>query len=258
MNKQMRRVPCRLHEPHGRRGLDDQGFSLVEMLFAVLISGIIMSSAVQTFAVYGKRFSTQRTAMERVQDLRLALDVFCNEVRLAGAGLLTREAAFLRMDRQEIEFLANLGSSTTQVTADALPGQRDLTVEEAAGWGRGKTVVLCTFERCMENRLSADGRKHEVSLATPLIAPLPAGSGIFLLNRVRYYVKTDEGGTVRLMRDVDGGASTLLGGLTKFSVDYLTRLGTPTGDPRSVAHVRITVEVGAHGPVLTRDIGLRI
>ncbi|MBX3236974.1 MAG: prepilin-type N-terminal cleavage/methylation domain-containing protein [Nitrospiraceae bacterium] len=258
MNQQCGRVRGRSCRSQAWRGSDDSGFSLIELLFAVLISGIVMSSAIRTFAVYGHRFSAQQTAMESMQELRLALDVLCGELRLAGAGLLTRDVAFLRMDRQEVEFLANLASSTTQMTADALPGQRDLTVEEATGWGKGKTVVLCTFERCGENRLAADGRKHEITLAAPVTASIPAGSGLFLLNRVRYYLKVEEGGTFRLMRDVDGGASTLLGGITQFRLDYLTRQGTVTADPRVAAHVRITMGVGANGPLLTRDVGLRI
>ena len=99
MNQQCGRVRGRSCRSQAWRGSDDSGFSLIELLFAVLISGIVMSSAIRTFAVYGHRFSAQQTAMESMQELRLALDVLCGELRLAGAGLLTRDVAFLRLLR---------------------------------------------------------------------------------------------------------------------------------------------------------------
>jgi prepilin-type N-terminal cleavage/methylation domain-containing protein len=233
------------------------GFTLIELLFAVTISGIVLSGAVQAFAQYGQRFYRQQATMTSAQELRLALDVLCSEVRLAGAGLLTREAAFTKMDVHEIEFLANLGAATAQVTGDAALGQQALTVSDGSSWAKGKIVVLCSSERCVENRLGADGRKHELTLATPLTAQVPAGSAVFLLNKVRYYLKADQQGLTRLMRDVDGGASTLLGGVATFRFDYLTRQGTLTTDSRTATQVRITVGMDNDTLSLSRDVALR-
>jgi prepilin-type N-terminal cleavage/methylation domain-containing protein len=240
-----------------KQSRDTAGFTLIELLFALLISGIVLSSAVQTFAHYSERFYKQQATMASAQELRLALDVLCSEVRLAGAGLLTREVAFTKMEADELQFLANLQAAATRVTANAAPGQRALSVDDATAWPKGKLVVLCTVERCVENRLGADGRRHELTLVFPLSGQLPAGSAVFLLNTVRYYLKPDQSGLTRLMRDVDGGASTLLEGVAMFRFEYRTRQGTLTNDPRLATQVRITVKMDAKNLALSRDVALR-
>ena len=234
------------------------GVSLIELLIALLVSAVTISTAIRAFAVYGQRFQAQQMAMNSTQELRLALDVLCNEVRMSGVGLLSRETAFSRMEGNEIEFLANLGGAWTKLSVEAGAGQRELTVEEAAGWAKGKLVLLCPAERCVENRVSAEGRKHELSVIAPLAQRLPVGTAVYLVNRVRYYLKRDDDGVSRLMRDVDGGVSTLLGGVMLVRFDYLNKEGVVTMDPRQVVLVRVTIAMEGNGPRLTRDVGLRV
>ncbi|WHZ24143.1 MAG: hypothetical protein OJF47_003255 [Nitrospira sp.] len=233
------------------------GFSLIELLIALSISGIATSAAIHMFSAYGLRVTSQQSTMVSNQELRLGLDVLCSEVRLAGAGLLGAEAPFTKAERDEVEFFANLSGSATTLTQAVEIGRQELPVEEGAGWPKGKQLLLCTAERCAWNRLAADGRKQQLTLVTSVTERLPMHSAVFLLNRVRYYLKRDNDGTMRLMREVDGGVSTLLADVGGFQLHYVNREGLVTTDLREIVRVRVTIQAGRKGSMLAREVAIR-
>jgi len=237
--------------------MDCTGVTLIELLLALAISGIAISAAIHMFSAYGARFTSQHSTMVSNQELRIGLDVFSSEVRLAGAGLLGGESPFLTAERDEIEFFANLSGAMTTLTQVATMGQQELPVEAGAGWSKGKQVLLCTAAHCVWNRLAADGRKQALPLVTPIAEQLPVGSAVFLLNRVRYYVKRQADSTIRVMREVDGGASTLLVDVASFQLQYLSNEGRATNDAREVVRVRVTIEMDQKSSRLMRDIAIR-
>ncbi|MDR4474463.1 MAG: prepilin-type N-terminal cleavage/methylation domain-containing protein [Nitrospira sp.] len=237
--------------------LGSAGVSLLELLIALAISSVGISAAIQAFAAYGLRLGQQHVAMIGNQELRLGMDVLCSELRLATGGLLGGEAPFLKAEANEAEFFANLSSSATTLTQSAVPGLQDLQVDDGTDWPRGKQVVLCSATRCMWNQLAVDGRSHTLTLATPPTEQFQIRSAVFLLNRVRYYVKPQGEGTLRLMREVDGGVSTLLSDVRRFQLRYFNRLGNVTDDAREVVRVQVRIEVGTQGLVLSRDIAIR-
>lgn len=237
--------------------IDCAGVSLLELLMALTISSVSISAAIHMFSAYGSRFTSQHSAMVSNQELRLGLDVLCSELRLVGAGLLSGDSPFLTAELEEIEFFANLSGSVTTLTQTAEIGRQDLRVEEGAGWPKGKQLLLCTAVRCVWNRLAADGRKQTLTLTTPAAELLPSGTEVMLLNRVRYYLKRHDDGTKRLMREVDGGASTLLEDVEEFQLRYLNRNGHFTTDSREVARIRVTIGIGQERSRLTRDIAIR-
>ncbi len=234
------------------------GASLLELLIAMAISSIAISASIHVFSSVGMRFSAQHSTMATNQDLRLGLDVLCSEVRLAGGGLLGGDSPFLKAKSDEIEFFANLSGASTTLTQIAEIGRQELPVEEGAGWPKGKPLLMCTAVHCAWNQLAADGRKQTLILVTPTTEQFPARSAIFLLNRVRYYVKRQDDGTMRVMRDVDGGASTLLGDVSQFELQYLDRDGRMTTDLSEVVRVRVAIQAGRQGSRLVRDVAIRM
>lgn len=238
--------------------LNARGVSLIELLFGMAISSVAISAAIQAFAAYGLRLSSQHASMTANQELRLGLDVLCSELRLAGGGLLGAEAAFMKKEVDEVEFFANLSGSSTILTQVAEAGRQDLPVEDGADWPKGKQVLLCTAVHCAWNRLAADGRKQTLMLTTPTLEQYQAKSAVFLLNRVRYYVKRPDDGTMRLMREVDGVASTMLSDVRGVQLQYFNRRGGMETNARDVVRVRVTIQGGRQGSTLSRDIAIRM
>lgn len=238
--------------------LNARGVSLIELLIALAISSVAISAAIQAFAAYGARLSSQHASMTANQELRLGMDVLCSELRLAGGGLLVGDTVFAKMEADEVEFFANLSGSSTILTQMAEAGRQDLPVEDGADWPKGKQVLLCTAARCVWNRLAADGRKQTLMLLSPTLEQYQPKTAVLLLNRVRYYVKRSDEGTQRLMREVDGVASAVLNDVSDVQVQYYNQSGGMANDARDVVRVRVTIQAGRQGLRLSRDIAIRI
>ena len=61
-----------------------QGFTLVEVLIAMAIGGILLGAVVSTFVLQSKSYDVQEQMTEMVQTARAAMDMISREVRMAG------------------------------------------------------------------------------------------------------------------------------------------------------------------------------
>jgi hypothetical protein len=231
---------------------------LVEVLVAIMIGGFLFSATCEMLVRLGDRFRSQHRDVGLRQDLRIGLDVLGNELRLAGTGGMPGQPIFSKLSSTEILFRANLSGFYTSVKEIALPGQQEILVHDGAGWPEGKQIVLCSLEHCLSNRLARNGRAGSLTLAFPLTSALPPGSAISVSNQVRYYIGRDDEGRPRVMRDVDGGAGTLMSDVEEFRLDYFTKTGHPTTDPALVARVRATARFHGSGSVAVQEVGLRL
>ncbi len=233
------------------------GHSLVEFMIAMTAGAVILSAAQQSLLHFQHRLYRQQETMAQQQDARLGLRVLEAELRAAGSGASLVGPAILKANPQEIEFLANLNSQTTTLTTAASVGQQELKVLDGSGWPKGKRIVACWADGCVENRLARDGQRFQLSLAEPLSAPVPVGSAVFVSNQVRYYLGEARSGRPSLMRQVDGGANALIGEVQRFRLTYLDHGGRVTQDPAGVARVRVELMFGDHPYPIVTEVGLR-
>lgn len=233
------------------------GTCLTEVLVAMAAGAVILSATFQALSLFESKLSAQQETMSRHQDHRLGLHVLEDELRLAGTGSATGSPAILSLGVQEVEFVANLESLTTVLTEPVSALQQDLRVLDGSGWNRGKQIVLCSVDLCTEARLAIDGRRTLLRVTAPLGTAFPAGSEVFVSNRLRYYVSTASSGKQSVMRQVDGGANTIIGDVSVFQLIYLNRQGMPTTDAGSVSRVRISLTSGRDRQGIVSEIGLR-
>jgi hypothetical protein len=95
-----------------------------------------------------------------------------------------------------------------------------------------------------------------LTFVEPAPRPIPSGASVIVINRLRYYSRPDEGGHLRWLRQVDGGASVIAGNISRFTLQFWDTQGRPTTDPASVR--RVMVEIALPGPTVTdtREISL--
>jgi len=68
---------------HPRR-LSKDGFSLIELIVAIAISGIVLAAISTTFVSQSQSFEIQEQLVEMHQNARAAMDIMTREIRMAG------------------------------------------------------------------------------------------------------------------------------------------------------------------------------
>jgi prepilin-type N-terminal cleavage/methylation domain-containing protein len=229
-----------------------RGFSLVEVMAAMAAGLVVLVAASQSVLYFQREFVRQHEQIVQQQDVRLGLELFEQELRLAGWGSLS----VVRPDA--VEFTANVSGLMTNVIAPAVAGQTTLTVEDGRGWPENKLVRACWNDQCEAFTLARAGMRNLLALVEPALRPIPSGASVMVINRLRYYSRPDEHGIVRWLRQIDGGASVIASDIERLTLSYWDAQGRRTEHPHSVR--RILVEIALRGGVVmeTREIGLRM
>jgi len=229
----------------------EAGTSLTELIIAMRAGLIVLGTTLKAVTYFQQQYSEQQERAVRHQDLRLALDLLEQELRLGGFGSISIAAP------EELQFLANIHDLVTSVTTTAIVGQTTLSVEDGRGWGAGKSVLLCAVELCEILALARDGQRSLLTLIAPLTHPVPVGASLSMVNRVRYYTRRDDRGFMQLMRMVDGGASVLAGDIQDARFSYWDERGQMTTDLRQITRIVVDVVVRRETFRFVRDIGVQ-
>ena len=87
-----------------------RGFTLVEMLMAVMVFAIISGVAVQFMRSQSTLVAREMTRMDALQNAQFATSQMERELREAGAGVLDIQPMLVQMDTEAITFNANMAS----------------------------------------------------------------------------------------------------------------------------------------------------
>lgn len=229
----------------------EEGTSLTELMFAMAAGLVVLGATLQALSYFQQQFMRQQRGVAQQQDLRLGLEILEQELRLAWSGSLTTTA------QDVVEFSANLQGLATTVTAAAAIGQTAVSVEDGRGWDRGKTAIVCWMERCETLTLARDGQRRLLTMTQPLTNAIPVGAVVSLINRVRYYSRLDGQGVLRLLRQVDGGASVLVGDIREARFSYWDERGQMVTEPALVRRVVVEVTLPDQGIRAVREVSLR-
>lgn len=227
------------------------GLCLPELLIATAVGTVVLAGSLEALNLVHARATEQQRAMAGQQDLRLGLEVWEQEVRMASAAAITTAVA----DR--LEFSANIHALETTMTATVAAGQTVVPVQDGGGWGQGKTVRICSAGGCESHRLARTGLRQQLELTEPLSSLFPAGSSVEVMNRVAYYTRADTAGRLQLMRMIDGGAGTLIGNLQAVQWTYWDDRGRVAVETSGVTRVVVTIESRDVLPIIVREVSVR-
>lgn len=215
---------------------DKRGLCLTEVLVGLTAGAIVLAAALNALNVAQSQVGKQHNDLRHQQDLRLGLEVFEQEVRLAAADSIVTATA------EEVQFHANISAHRTVTTGAVAPGQSVIAVQDGSGWGEGKTVIICGHGACEAHHLSRSGQRYQLTVTEPITLSFPVGASVEVSNRVVYYSKRDDSGTVNLMRMIDGGSNVLIGGLEDLHFSYWDEDGHATQQPSLVRRVVLEIE----------------
>lgn len=230
---------------------DKRGVCLTEVMVSLTVGVIVLAAALNALNVAQAHVGKQQNDLRHQQDLRLGLEVFEQEARLAVADSIVSATS------DEFRFHANIGTHRTVTTGAVIPGQSVIAVQDGSGWSEGKTVIICGHQTCEAHRLSRSGQQYQLTLAEPVAISFPPGASVEVNNRVVYYRKRDENGRMKLMRMVDGGASVLIGDLDDLHFSYWDEHGHATEQPAVVKRVVLEIESNRFLHRMVREVTLR-
>jgi hypothetical protein len=212
---------------------------------------IVLCATLQSLVYFQQQFSRQQDRIIQHQDLRLGLDLLYQELRLAGRESLSNILP------DEVEFTANVHGLTTNVTYAAAIGQTTISVDDGRGWPDRKSVRVCWNDHCDQFTLTRAGQRNILTLLEPIPRIIPAGALVMVINRVRYYSRPDEKGVLRLLRQIDGGASVLVGDIEAARFSYWDDQGKVTAQPALVRRIIVEVVLPRHKLKSVREFSLR-
>lgn len=94
------------------RGLGKAGFTLVEMLVAVAISGILVTAIYTAYVIQQKSYVVQEQVAETQENLRAAMTRLLSEIRQAGCDpTQTAGAGILQATATRFQFTADIGGN---------------------------------------------------------------------------------------------------------------------------------------------------
>lgn len=229
----------------------EAGTSLLELIGALAAGLVVLGATLQSLSYFQQEFSRQQSRITQQQDLRLGLELLEQELRLAGAGSLSAIMS------DEIQFSANIHGLMTNLTAAAAIGQTTLAVDDGLGWPDRKSIGVCWNDQCEPFTLARAGQRNLLTLMEPIPRMIPAGASIVAINRVRYYSRPDETGALRFLRQVDGGASVLVGNIEEVKFSYWDKQGQVTAQPALVRRIVVEISLPRQTVRAVREIGLR-
>ena len=229
----------------------ESGTSLLELMGAMVAGLVVLGATLQSLSYFQQEFGRQRDRITQDQDLRLGLELLEQELRLGGYGSLS----VILPDT--VEFTANIHGLMTHVTTMPIIGQTTLAVDDGRGWPDRKLVQVCWNEQCQQYTLARNGQRNLLTLVEPIAHAIPAGASVSVLNRLRYYSRNDERGSLRLLRQIDGGASVLIGNIEGLTFSYWNEQGRRTTQQALVRRIVVEISLVHRAVRERREISFR-
>lgn len=227
------------------------GVCLSELMVALAIGSFVLAGSLEAFNLAQAQAVRQHRTMAMQQELRLGLEVFEQEARMAsGVTILTALP-------ERLEFTANIHALRTVTTGPVSLGQTVLPVQNGSGWEAGKTVVFCGPSGCESHQLVRQGQRNQLLLDGPVRGAYPAGASVEVRNRVTYYVRMTEGNRVQLMRQIDGGAAVLIDNLQSVRLSYWDEWGLAAAGLGRITRIVVELLPVSGETATVRDVTVR-
>ncbi len=257
----------------------NRGFSLVEFLVVLVISGILVAALYRTFIGQQKTFTVEDQVVDMQQNIRLSTGQMIRMIRMAGYGgeilkAFTNVNGFTNIITP-VHHANNIGTGddsitiitsneVSKLTQNAAKGSSMLSLNNAV-FNTSKKKYLCLngANNYLVNAVSSTNDSGStITLATPLAEDHPTNEPVFLVKAITYKLQwdgTDRTMPVLVVDENTGGPSQLMAeNIEKLQFSYTLSDGTVTDSPPNPATIRmvkvdITARTKVQDPALTGD-----
>jgi prepilin-type N-terminal cleavage/methylation domain-containing protein len=194
---------------------DQRGFTLVELLVAIALLGLVMAATLMLYASGNDFYLTGVNQTESQQTARIAM-MIQEDLQMIGFGVPPTQQPITAASPTSITFWADLRGATTTLAANVATGSSTLNVGATPLFGVGDTIYLMNGAQSESKTVSAVSG-GTVTLSSGTTAAYPQAA---VVGAARQIVFTSSGNTIT--RDAgDGlGAQTIATGVQAFALKY--------------------------------------
>ncbi len=238
----------------------ERGLTLIELMIALMMSGILIAALFRTFIVQHKTYTVQEQVVDMHQNVRVAIHRMMSEIRMAGFGnvdkilslaggvngftqvitpnnnTITIVGGFSQVKRDNGEpILIN------SVGKDPLTGKDTLTLNYATDKFDGEKHHFISTGGLESNKVTSRN-ENVLILDLPLKLVPKTGAPIFKIEAITYGLGVSDGKKLlRRNQNTGGGAFAVAENIEDLQFEYLDANGNPTGIPTNIRMVKVTV-----------------
>ena len=238
----------------------DKGITLIELLVALVISGLLLAAVYRTFINQQKTFVVQGQVVDMQQNMRGAINRMMTEIRMAGFGNVSMVLPVTyttgtfnnvlnpNMPTQgSLTIISSVGGTAT-LTASGSSGQNQITVSTLTDdkgnplfdTGNIKYISIGGLESYIIN--SIDTGAKTLTLNGSLTYNHLIGTPVFTIRALSYQVASVNGFPT-LLRDenMGDGAQPQADNIENLQFAYFDVNGTPTANPADIRTIRVSL-----------------
>jgi type IV pilus assembly protein PilW len=242
--------------------MNRKGMTLIELLVALTISGVLLAGVYRTFISQQHTFTVQDQVVDMQQNVRLAINRMTRELRMAGFGRMD-DAFFGKVNGkgggkvhatfEDIVTPGGGGNSVTVVgayqaittlSANAPMGSGTISVNDLSGCDIDKKQYISINGVESHQIHKITGNQIEFKGGETLSADYLAGDPVFLVVAITYSIGIFEGKSCLLRDDhLGAGAQPVAENVESLQFAYLDANGNVTANPADIRMIQVNIVV---------------
>jgi prepilin-type N-terminal cleavage/methylation domain-containing protein len=215
------------------------GFSLIELLVTIGVSGVTLASVVTFYANHSRQMRQHAFRLESQQALRASLDAMTRDLRLAGA-CLPMNGQFISLaganaaggDSVTVRtgmVRNNMSCILASTTVEAAIGATSVEVDNANGFTADMLVYLRAANGAGELSAITGVGGNTISFADAAQQAYGVGSGVYAIDERTYTLDTSDPDVPVLTLTINRGApQAFAAGVSDLQVRYVLNQNCPT------------------------------
>ncbi len=242
----------------------NKGITLIELLVALVISGLLLAAAYRTFIGQQKTFVLQDQVVDMQQNMRLAINRMMTEIRMAGFGNISmvlpvtigantfNNAVNLNTPTAGALTIVSATGEAATLTTLASMGQNQITVStltDAIGnplFDTGNRKYICIGGLESYTITSIDSGTKTVTLNGTLLFTHPIGTPVFPIKALTYQVAVvNRIPTLLKDENLGNGLQPQADNIENLQFTYLDASGNITANPPDIRIIRVSLTARA-------------
>jgi len=239
--------------------MNRKGITLIELLVALTISGIMVAGVYRTFISQQHTYTVQEQVVDMQQNVRLAINRMTRELRMAGygkmdanffshGGMTVGSDTFSNVvipggDDHSVTIVAGYQTLIqTTMSLNATTGSNSIFLNDVSGFDTGVKQYISINGLESHRIVAIVGKELQFPGWDKLTNDHQAGEPVYLVMAITYSIGPFEGKSCLLRDDhLGAGPQPVAENIDNLQFAYLDSNGNPTADPNLIRMIQVSI-----------------